>query len=187
MAVRFSALSVNLSKLLVDSVALAADDGLYYSSAQRTIGLNNAEEQIIAKIADSMKFEDVSDKYPSLIKEATLTLGSGDDLPDGCVKVYTCCESNYNPLVFVKPKDWHSIKKGSYNPEQSDSTFNKRWTSFDNKIYVTGSLTSVKIMYLKDHVAITPAGSNDFILPPRFDPEILQLAYKYLIETLTTK
>lgn len=183
---RLLQLSKDLADLLNDHVTNGDDSGEEFTKEQRLLALNKAEGSIISKAVAEQNIDDLEKTFNEILLDGSFGAGfSGQASPSGTAKVIRMFFGGSSNSFFIKTKEWFAVQKENYNPEQTQNygtvtTFN--WTEYGKKIYWTPNSISVSPTWLavKDHVDLVYNGANDFLLPARYDTEILKTAYEFL-------
>lgn len=185
---RLNQLSKDLSALLNDEVAVHTANGEEFSASQRLLALNRAEGQFISKAVAEQDIESLERNFNELLQPFSIGASSpGISSPSGSAKVISM-RSSTSLMIPVLATEWMAIFT-AYNEESSadyGTSPQFRWSEFGKKLYWTPSPVTITLdgIYLKDHVDLTYDGANDFLIPARFDTEIMKLAYEFLTQIL---
>lgn len=185
---RLNQLSIDLSRLLNDEVDASTTDGEEFKASQRLLALNRAESQIISKAVAEQDLRSLERNFNELLAPFSFgAISSGVESPAGSAKVISLRSGSYY-MIPVKASDWLAVET-SYNGEQLDNygTLPQfQWTEFGKRIYFKPDPVTISLngIYLKDHIDLTYNGDSDFLVPARFDPEVLKLAYEFLTQIL---
>jgi hypothetical protein len=186
---RLNQLSIDISKLLNDEVGVATADGEEFTASQRLLALNRAEGQFISKAVADQDGETLEKTFNEMLDSNTLVSGISPSavITNSAKTLRLSIAGSYAfPVSF---KDWGALKS-QYNPEttalyDSDPTYH--WTEYGRKIhwFPADPLGDPPVAYyVKDHVDLTYNGASDFLVPARYDAEILKIAYEFLTQIL---
>lgn len=198
MGARFNQLSIDLSKLLVDEVAAANLSGKEYTASQRTLAVNRAEGNIIAKMVSELNLTDIISQLREMMRPystAIVIAGSPFNSPLGSVRVVKVWLGG-SYFIPVEPEEWDAIRLG-VNPEETANIYGTlpvfRWTELASEtgvkqVHFTPTTSGIfSVRYIPDHVDLTPASVEDLLLPGRFDSQILKEAYNFITSILPNK
>jgi len=186
---RLNQLSIDLSKLLNDEVGVATANGEEFTASQRLLALNRAEGQFISKAVADQDNETLEKTFNEMLGSASL--GSGvspsTSITNSAKTLRLSIAGSY--AFPVKFKDWAGLKS-QYNPETTamySSRPTYHWTEYGRFIhwFPADPLGDPPIAYyVKDHQDLSYNGASDFLVPARYDTEILKLAYEFLTQIL---
>ena len=187
MTPRLIQLSKDLAEMLNDRVLTGDVSGKKYTAEQRLLALNRAEGSFISRAVIEQTPNELAKSLQELLRTTSLAMGTGNSpSPSDSIRVVKARAGGLY-WIYVKPESWMAVKLG-YNPEDTETValVNQiRWTEFNKTVYWYAEYTAIaEVMYIKDHVEMAYGGTNDFLLPARFDAEILKASYSFLTNIL---
>lgn len=176
----FDAMSVNLSKKLGDPVSAAANDGKVWTSALRTVLLNNAHRKWMFKelAAGNMNALQTykSREGQALSNNAKALSG----WTGGVMAILSAYNSTDGVIVNRLPDGYVGVARSSSNTYYTPSTTNQFWVvEAGSFILMDGGTTTgdtIVLEYVKPHTDLSAGGSTDTSVPAHYWHEVVEIA-----------
>lgn len=186
----FDQLSIDLSKKLGDPVAAAATNGLVWTSALRTLLLNNAHRKWILKQLAAGNMNALG-TYKNREGQALSNNAKALSAWTGGVSAILSAYNSTDALIVKRlPDGYVGVARSGANTYYTPSTTNQFWVrEAGSFILLDGGATTgdtIVLEYIKDHTDLSAGGASDTLVPSPYFHEIVALAMQEGLEEEAT-